>query len=156
MQVWLFILVHENGEIVFRKNMEHFMEQKWKTPIPGKSINMKEKEDIMRMSLFLWGFQFTLWDVRVSHKVNTHTVFYPATLRRSKEECKRLSWCTECRLWKMFNKREVSEKKSWLQGLSIPRTERSWQCQNQRAMNVHGQSAVHEICTHFYYVSEQS
>ena len=39
------------------------MWQKWKMPTPGGRINMKEREDVMRMSLFPWGFQFTLESV---------------------------------------------------------------------------------------------
>ena len=50
----------ENGKISFKKNLDLFMWQKWKMPTPGGRINMKEREDIMRMSLFPWGFQFTL------------------------------------------------------------------------------------------------
>ena len=51
---------------------------------------------------------------------------------------------------------EVSEKKPLVQGLSIPTTERSSQCQIQHIMNVHGQSAFHEIISHFFYVCDQS
>ena len=41
-------------------NMELFMEQKWKISIPEKRINVKEREDIMRMPIFLRVFPFTL------------------------------------------------------------------------------------------------
>ena len=74
----------ENGKISFQKNLDLFMWQKWKMPTPGERINMKEREDVMRMSLFPWGFQFTLESVTQL----THRVLFPETLR-NKEECKK-------------------------------------------------------------------
>ena len=74
----------ENGKISFKKNLDLFMWQKWKMPTPGERINMKEREDIMRMSLFPWGFQFTLESVTQL----THRVLFPESLR-NKEECKK-------------------------------------------------------------------
>ena len=59
MKIWLRKWRPENGKII-QKNLDLFMWQKWKMPTPGGRINMKEREDIMRMSLFPWGFQFTL------------------------------------------------------------------------------------------------
>ena len=41
-------------------NLELFMEHKWEMSIHDKRINMREKEEIMKISLFLWVFQFTL------------------------------------------------------------------------------------------------
>ena len=60
MHIWLSIWIPENGKILFRMNLELFMEHKWEMSIHDKRINMREREEIMKISLFLWVFQFTL------------------------------------------------------------------------------------------------
>jgi hypothetical protein len=41
--------------------------------IPDKRINMREREEIMKMSLFSLSISVYPRDVQVSHTVNTHT-----------------------------------------------------------------------------------
>ena len=80
------------------------MWQKWKMPTPGERINMKEREDIMRMSLFPWGFQFTLESVTQL----THRVLFPETLR-NKEECKKTIVTCRIQTFELLQQ-EISEK----------------------------------------------
>ena len=143
MQIWLRKWRPENGKISFKKNLDLFMWQKWKMPTPGERINMKEREDIMRMSLFPWGFQFTLESVTQL----IHRVLFPETLR-NKEECKKTIVTRRIQTVELLQQ-EIAEKKPWMQGLSITTPARSPQCSTQQTMNVYGQSAFHETRSHF-------
>ena len=105
MQIWLRKWRPENGKII-QKNLDLFMWQKWKMPTPGERINMKEREDVMRMSLFPWGFQFTLESVTQL----THRVLFPETLR-NKEECKKTIVTRRIQTTELLQQ-EIAEKKA--------------------------------------------
>ena len=142
MQIWLRKWRPENGKISFKKNLDLFMWQKWKMPTPGERINMKEREDIMRMSLFPWGFQFTLESVtQLTHRVLSQKHW------GTRKNVRKLLWHAGSKLLNFSNKRSL--KKPWMQGLSITTPARSPECRTQQTMNVYGQSAFHETRSHF-------
>ena len=88
-------------------NLELFMEHKWEMSIHDKRINMREREEIMKMSLFLWVFQFTL-EMYKSVTQLTHRVLFPETLR-NKEECEKT--IMTCRIQTVeLLQQEISEK----------------------------------------------
>lgn len=91
----------ENGKISFKKNLDLFMWQKWKMPTPGGRINMKEREDIMRMSLFPWGFQFTLESVTQL----THRESFSQNHWETRKNVRKLLWHAGSKLLNFSNKR---------------------------------------------------
>jgi hypothetical protein len=56
--------------------------------IPDKRINMREREEIMKMSLFSLSISVYPRDVQVSHTVNTHRVLFQATRKKTREDWK--------------------------------------------------------------------
>ena len=100
MQIWLRKWRPENGKII-QKNLDLFMWQKWKMPTPGERINMKEREDVMRMSLFPWGFQFTLESVTQL----THRESFSQNHWETRKNVRKLLWHAGSKLLNFSNKR---------------------------------------------------
>lgn len=124
------------------------MEPKWKMPTSDNRINMKERGDIMKMSLCSEDFTLTyeMWELVtqlafMQSRFINNTEEEQITLQENYFDPQNPEYWTSATvgLW----------KKLWMQGLSIPTTARSPHCRTQQTMNVHGERAFHEPRSHF-------